>query len=51
MATLGVNTRFENFYRLNTQSGSAGPRRFRLPITVGRMTAEQGKLRAPKSLS
>jgi hypothetical protein len=26
--------------------GSAGPRRFRLPITVGRMTAEQGKLRA-----
>jgi uncharacterized protein len=26
--------------------GSAGPRRFRLPITVGRMTAEYGKLRA-----
>ena len=26
--------------------GSAGPRRFRLPITVGRMTAEHGKLRA-----
>ena len=26
--------------------GSAGPRRFRLPITVGRMTAERGKLRA-----
>jgi predicted phosphodiesterase len=26
--------------------GSAGPRRFGLPITVGRMTAEQGKLRA-----
>src|SRR6266481_4105076 len=25
---------------------SAGPRRFRLPITVGRMTAEHGKLRA-----
>ena len=25
--------------------GSAGPRRFRLPITVGRMT-EHGKLRA-----
>jgi uncharacterized protein len=24
--------------------GSAGPRRFRLPITVGRMTAEHGKL-------
>jgi hypothetical protein len=31
--------------------GSAEPRRFRLPITVGRMTAEHGKLRAPKSLS
>ena len=26
--------------------GSAGPRRFRLPITGGRMTAERGKLRA-----
>src|SRR5262245_168871 len=26
--------------------GSAGPCRFRLPITVGRMTAEHGKLRA-----
>jgi putative phosphoesterase len=26
--------------------GSAGPRRFRLPITVGRMSAEHGKLRA-----
>ena len=26
--------------------GSAGPRRFRLPTTVGRMTAEHGKLRA-----
>jgi len=26
--------------------GSAGPRRFRLPITVGRMTAEHGRLRA-----
>ena len=26
--------------------GSAGPRRFCLPITVGRMTAEHGKLRA-----
>ena len=26
--------------------GSAGPRRFRLPITVGRMTADHGKLRA-----
>jgi uncharacterized protein len=26
--------------------GSAGPRRFRLPITVGGMTAEHGKLRA-----
>jgi hypothetical protein len=26
--------------------GSAGPRRFRLPITVGRITAEHGKLRA-----
>jgi uncharacterized protein len=26
--------------------GSAGPRRFRLPITVGRMTTEHGKLRA-----
>jgi putative phosphoesterase len=26
--------------------GSAGPRSFRLPITVGRMTAEHGKLRA-----
>jgi predicted phosphodiesterase len=26
--------------------GSAGPRRFRLPITVGRMTAERGELRA-----
>jgi predicted phosphodiesterase len=26
--------------------GSAGPRRFHLPITVGRMTAEHGKLRA-----
>jgi hypothetical protein len=26
--------------------GSAGPGRFRLPITVGRMTAEHGKLRA-----
>jgi putative phosphoesterase len=26
--------------------GSAGPRRFRLPITVGRITAENGKLRA-----
>jgi Calcineurin-like phosphoesterase superfamily domain len=26
--------------------GSTGPRRFRLPITVGRMTAEHGKLRA-----
>jgi uncharacterized protein len=26
--------------------GSAGPRRFRLPITVGRVTAEHGKLRA-----
>jgi hypothetical protein len=26
--------------------GSAGPRRFRLPVTVGRMTAEHGKLRA-----
>src|SRR5215475_15762505 len=25
--------------------GSAGPRRFRLPITVGRMTVEHGKLR------
>ena len=24
--------------------GSAGPRRFRLPITVGRMTAEHGTL-------
>jgi uncharacterized protein len=27
-------------------AGSAGPRRFRLPITVGRMTAEHGRLRA-----
>jgi uncharacterized protein len=27
-------------------SGSAGPRRFGLPITVGRVTAEHGKLRA-----
>jgi uncharacterized protein len=26
--------------------GSAGPRRFRLPITVGRLTADHGKLRA-----
>jgi hypothetical protein len=26
--------------------GSAGPRRFRLPITVGRVTEEHGKLRA-----
>jgi putative phosphoesterase len=26
--------------------GSAGPRRFRLPITVGRLTAEHGKLHA-----
>ena len=26
--------------------GSAGPRRFRLPITVGRMTVEHGKLHA-----
>jgi putative phosphoesterase len=26
--------------------GSAGPRRFGLPITVGRVTAERGKLRA-----
>jgi hypothetical protein len=26
--------------------GSAGPRRFRLPITVGRVTVEHGKLRA-----
>jgi uncharacterized protein len=26
--------------------GNAGPRRFRVPITVGRMTAEHGKLRA-----
>ena len=26
--------------------GSAGPRRFRLPITVGRLTPEDGKLRA-----
>ena len=26
--------------------GSAGPRRFRLPITVGRVTVEQGKLHA-----
>ena len=26
--------------------GSAGPRRFGLPITVGRVTAEHGKLRA-----
>ena len=26
--------------------GSAGPRGFRLPITVGRMTAEHGRLRA-----
>src|SRR5262245_18106881 len=26
--------------------GSAGPRRFPLPITLGRMTAEHGKLRA-----
>jgi len=26
--------------------GSAGPRRFRLPITVGRITAEHGRLRA-----
>jgi hypothetical protein len=26
--------------------GSAGPRRFRLPITVGRLTAEHGRLRA-----
>jgi uncharacterized protein len=26
--------------------GSAGPRRFSLPITVGRMTAEHGKFRA-----
>ena len=26
--------------------GSAGPRRFRLPITVGCMTGEQGKLHA-----
>src|SRR5439155_23702539 len=26
--------------------GSAGPRRFRLPITAGRMTSEHGKLRA-----
>jgi hypothetical protein len=26
--------------------GSAEPRRFRLPITVGRMTAEHGRLRA-----
>jgi putative phosphoesterase len=26
--------------------GSAGPRRFRLPITVGRMTAEHGTLHA-----
>jgi hypothetical protein len=28
------------------KAGSAGPRRFRLLITVGRMTAEHGKLRA-----
>ena len=26
--------------------GSAGPRRFRLPITVGRMTVEHGTLHA-----
>ena len=26
--------------------GSAGPRRFRLPVTVGRMTAAHGELRA-----
>ena len=26
--------------------GSAGPRRLRLPITVGRMTTDHGKLRA-----
>ena len=26
--------------------GSAGPRRFRLPITVGRMATEHGKLHA-----
>jgi putative phosphoesterase len=26
--------------------GSAGPRRFHLPITVGRMTSEHGRLRA-----
>ena len=26
--------------------GSAGPRRFRLPVTVGRMTAEHGELHA-----
>src|SRR5262249_14959685 len=31
---------------LFSNSGSAGPRRFRLPITVGGMTAEHGKLRA-----
>ena len=28
------------------RAGSSGPRRFRLPATVGRMTAEHGKLRA-----
>jgi hypothetical protein len=28
------------------QRTGAGPRRFRLPIIVGRMTAEHGKLRA-----
>ena len=26
--------------------GSAGPRRFRLPVTIGRVTAEHGSLRA-----
>jgi hypothetical protein len=26
--------------------GSVGPRRFRLPITIGRMTVEHGKLHA-----
>ncbi|HXX00363.1 MAG TPA: metallophosphoesterase family protein [Candidatus Acidoferrales bacterium] len=26
--------------------GSAGPRRFRLPVTVGRLVLEQGKVRA-----
>jgi hypothetical protein len=36
----------DNEWHTLFQSGSAGPRRFRLPITVGRMIAEHGKLRA-----